>query len=454
MEGILKYELRLEMSLQPNNRFAIPETMRQVHKATFPKEDHVYMKMQDEIGVIYADEDFVDLFGARGKPAEVPGRLALVTLMQYAYGLTDQEAADAVQGRIDWKYALGLPLEDGRFHYSVLSIFRRRLLEGGAEERLFNAMLTVLKAKDLLKAERKQRRDSAHILGAIRKLNRLELVGETLRQVLNKLSVVVPVWVQVHVPANWLGRHREPINRYRIPPHQAQQEQLSLTIGQDGVHLMKMIAADPEHTWLQNMPAVITLWRVWVQQYGYDEDGEYQWRSNKETPPATRRIVSPYDVEARQGVKRETKWLGYKVRLTETYDWEAPKLTTHVETRIACQQDANATTKIHQALAEKELALAQHVVDTSYVSGPLLVASQERHQIDFLGPVPPDTSWQTQVEDTYDVTKFAIDWDQQQVTCPQGKQNIYWHNGFDRAGKPIIAVTFSRKDCESCPERS
>jgi transposase len=46
------------------------------------------------------------LFPSRGQPAEAPWRLALVTLMQYAEGLTDRQAADAVRTRIDWKYVL------------------------------------------------------------------------------------------------------------------------------------------------------------------------------------------------------------------------------------------------------------------------------------------------------------------------------------------------------------
>ncbi len=126
------------MSLKLNNAQQIPEATVRVARAAFPKGDNVYMKIRDECGVVYQDEQFADLFGVRGKPAEAPGRLALVTIMQYAEGMTDREAADAVRSRIDWKYALGLPLEDSGFHYSVLSKFRRRLLGGSAEERLLD----------------------------------------------------------------------------------------------------------------------------------------------------------------------------------------------------------------------------------------------------------------------------------------------------------------------------
>jgi transposase len=124
------------MSLNPDNEYQIPALTIKIARAAFPNGDNIFMKMRDECGVIYSDADFADLFAARGKPAEAPGRLALVTIMQYVEGMTDREAADAVRSRIDMKYALGLELEDAGFHYSVLSKFRRRLLADGAEERL------------------------------------------------------------------------------------------------------------------------------------------------------------------------------------------------------------------------------------------------------------------------------------------------------------------------------
>jgi transposase len=68
------------------------------------------------------------LFSERGRPAEAPWRLALVSVMQFAERLSDRKAANAVRGRIDWKYALGLPLDDPGFDASVLCEFRARLL--------------------------------------------------------------------------------------------------------------------------------------------------------------------------------------------------------------------------------------------------------------------------------------------------------------------------------------
>ena len=119
------------------------------------------MKLRDELGMIYADEQFSDLFPERGQPAESPARLALVTVLQFAEGLTNRQAADAVRGRIDWKSALGLELSDPGFDFSVLSEFRSRLLAGSAEERLLSIQLKLFRA-----GSGKGRRPPTHRLDA------------------------------------------------------------------------------------------------------------------------------------------------------------------------------------------------------------------------------------------------------------------------------------------------
>ncbi len=70
------------------------------------------MKMRDELGTIFEDEDFAHLFPRRGQPAMAPWRLALVAIMQFAQGLYNRRAADALRARIDWKYGLSLELDD------------------------------------------------------------------------------------------------------------------------------------------------------------------------------------------------------------------------------------------------------------------------------------------------------------------------------------------------------
>jgi transposase len=131
----------------------IPEETARVARAAFPK-GNPYMGMRDELGVFYQDEAIAALFPARGQPAESPWRVALVLVLQYAEGLSDQQAATAVRGRIDWKYALSLELTDPGFEASVLSEFRSRLVAGSAEQTLLDTIPGTLQGQGFAQSAR------------------------------------------------------------------------------------------------------------------------------------------------------------------------------------------------------------------------------------------------------------------------------------------------------------
>src|SRR5215212_1328194 len=134
-----------------------PETMR-VAQAAFPK-GHPYLRLADELGSLFTDDTFAALFPPLGQPAYSPWRLALVTILQYAEGLSDRRAADAVRSRIDWKYLLRLELTDPGFDASILSEFRARLIAGGAESLLLETLLTWCREHRLLNGRGRERTD-------------------------------------------------------------------------------------------------------------------------------------------------------------------------------------------------------------------------------------------------------------------------------------------------------
>src|SRR4051794_29193274 len=138
------------MSLRPHSAHSIPEETQRVARAAFPK-GTLCLRIADELGTLYRDDQFTDLFPTRGQPADSPARLALTSVLQYVEGLSDRQAADAVRGRIDWKYALGLELTDPGFDHTVLSEFRWRLVNGQAEERLLDTLLDQLKEHGLIR---------------------------------------------------------------------------------------------------------------------------------------------------------------------------------------------------------------------------------------------------------------------------------------------------------------
>src|SRR3990172_5194958 len=174
-----------KMSLPRRGIESVPEETAVIARAAFPK-GNPYLQMRDKWGSMYTDDMFADLYPPDGQPAVRPWRLALVTIMQFSENLTDRQAAEAVRDRIAWKYALSLPLTDAGFDYSVLCEFRQRLLDHDAAQRLLDVMLQEFAERGWLKSRGKQRTDSTHILAAVRRLNQLELVHETLRYALNE----------------------------------------------------------------------------------------------------------------------------------------------------------------------------------------------------------------------------------------------------------------------------
>jgi transposase len=118
----------------------VPEETARVAQAAFAS-GNPYLTLRDQLGTIYQDDDFTALFPACGQPGLPPWRLALVTMMQFRENLSDRQAAEAVRGRIDWKYLLGLELTDPGFNHSVLCEFRDRILAGHAEEMLLDKLL-------------------------------------------------------------------------------------------------------------------------------------------------------------------------------------------------------------------------------------------------------------------------------------------------------------------------
>jgi len=439
------------MSLRPAEIAPVPAGTAQIAAAAFPK-GCTAMRMRDELGAIYDDRMFAPLYPTPGQPAHSPWRLALVTVLQFAEGLSDRQAADAVRGRIDWKYALGLELADPGFDFSVLCEFRARLVAGGLEQTLLDAMLARFREGGLLKARGRQRTDSTHVLAAVRAVNRLESVGETLRAALNALAAAAPEWLARHADAEWADRYGRRFEEWRPPKGEGPRKTLGEAIGADGHRLLAAVYDPAAPPWLRRLPAVQTLRRAWVHQF-YVEGERVAWRDRAESPPASLRFDSPHDPDARYGNKRSTTWSGYKAHLTETCDADRPHLVVHVETTPAPVSDVAMTAPVHEALRAKDLPPGTHLVDAGHIDADLLLDAEAEHGVALVGPARPDVSWQAKAGQGYGISAFAIDWDAKTVTCPQGHKSVDWVPGHDRWGTATVHVAFAKATCRTCPSR-
>lgn len=439
------------MCLKPEALDVVPEETARIAHAAYPK-GNIYLQLRDEFGAIYRDEQFAELYPRQGQPAQAPWRLALVSVMQFREGLSDRQAADAVRGRLDWKYLLGLERGDPGFDHSVLVEFRQRLLVNKNELLVFDLFLTQLRERGYLKMRGQQRTDSTHVLANIRSLNRVEGVGETFRAALNSLAMVAPSWLKEQWQEAWIERYEHRVEDYRLPDGKQARQAYAIIIGKDGASLLDALYAEGAPVWLREIPAVQTLRCVWVQNF-YWEEGDLHWRDLSNTPAAGALINSPSDPEALFAQKRETQWVGYKVHLTETCDDDSPHLITHVETTPAPPADDEALPRIHKALATRDLLPQKHIVDTGYVDAQELVQSRQTHDVDLFGPTREDYHWQAREHSGFAASHFDIDWQQECATCPAGKISSSWTPVQDRRGNPVIKIKFAVQDCRPCSQR-
>jgi transposase len=440
------------MSLKSEPLPPIPEATAHLARTVCPK-GGLCIWIGDELSTVFQDELFASLFPRRGQPAQAPWRLALVTVLQFVEGLSDRAAAEAVRTRIDWKYALRLELEDLGFDFSVLCEFRGRLLQGGGEALLFEALLAHIKERGWLKARGRQRTDSTHVLAAIQQLSRLECVAETLRHALNVLSAAVPEWVKENIPGEWYERYATRWQDYRLPSGKEEREELAAMIGRDGRQLFALLSQTPGLDWTRKLPAIETLRRVWVQQF-YADSVSARWREAKDLPPSSLLICTPYDPDARFSKKRSTTWTGYKVHLTESCDEESPHLITDVQTTLAPLCDSDMTVPIEQHLQARRLLPKELLLDQGYVTADHLLNSQETYHVDLVGPIASNPSWQTQSGAGFGAADFEIHWSERYAICPQRCRSVQWYPGKNSHEQDTIQIRFAAGDCTPCPVRS
>jgi hypothetical protein len=351
--------------------------------------------------------------------------------------------------RLDWKYALHLPVGYPGFDFSCLSYFRRRLLAHEAGRLVFEAVLAKVQALGFLKKRGKQRTDSLGVIGAVRALSQLELVWEALRLALRALEDVAPDWVEAQVPSAFRTLYLERRSDYRVTA--AEREAALVQVGQDSTWLLDQVARTPA---LRSVAEVRTLATIWQQRYER-VDGQVRWRDT--TVDCTELIVTPHDPGVRIGQKRGHVWWGDKVHVTETIaEPQAPgradpadrvRFITDVTTSPAPSGDGQALAEIRDRLRERNLLPDEQVVDSGYVSGKHL-AESEADGVDLIGPPLMDTS-----TNGFKLADFAIDRAARRAVCPTGQVATKWAIRTERDGSRSFQIRFPDAACAACPLR-
>lgn len=402
------------MCLKVQTPWPIPTETAAVGKAIL-KEGNPYRLIGDRLFERYREQEYADLYSAEGKPGISPVILAFVTVFQFMERLPDRQAAEAMRVRMDWKYALHLPLEYEGFDYSVLSEFRDRLIAHEAEGRVFEALVEAVRGFGLIKEHGKQRSDSIAMLTKVRRLSRVELVVETLRLAVGALVRVDRKWSEAMIPPSWEERYGERFVRQRYS--EKEWKEYEEQIGDDGKWLLERLDQGGVPAEYQNLSEVQVLKTVWAQQFR-EEEGQVVYQELKKYDGHTQ-IQTPHDPEARYSRKRCFEWVGDKVQLTDTDDEGYPHLITDIVGTGSNVTDYEELPNIQERLEQRRCKPAQHYVDAGYMSGPNLLSSQNQG-IDLIGPLSPVVTPQDKIPDGITQVQFQVDLDHLLVTCPQG----------------------------------
>ena len=198
-------------------------------------------------------------------------------------------------------------------------------------------------------------------------------------------------------PLVWYNRYGRRIEESRLPKGTAEREAYAHTVGEDGFLFLDALDTADAPEGLRALPSIDALRRTWQRHYDRPGDealapGEgaqrrVRFKTNRELPPATEGIESPYDTEARYRHKRDTQWTGYMVHVSETCEPTAPHLLTHVHTTPATVHEAQCTDPIQQALVDKDMPPDEHLVDAAYIAAKLFVSeSRDAQGITLRGP--------------------------------------------------------------------
>jgi transposase len=387
-----------------------------------------------------------------GRPAIEPVVMAAVTVLQFMEKVTDRKAVEMVRLHLGWKYALDLELDYAGFHPTDLVVFRQRLLAGGQERLVFDVVLAILREAGLIRKRSKVRVDSTHVVAVVAKMNRLEVVRESLRLALGETE---RQGMQGSV-ADWdvfVERYRDSHVDWR----RQTKGQLIAKFAQAGHDALRLIVwARGQALSLGGSEKMLVLERVFLEQYELGADGP-----RPREKEGSRTIKNPHEPEAQWSTKNTTKdksWVGYKVQVEETVpeDGKAkPKgepteqFITDVVTTEAVASDIDGMHRMAEGQAARgESPARETYVDSAYVSGETLAAAQAQGR-ELVGPALPSQKHKGK----FATKDFDIAIAARKARCPAGKSSSQCSLIHDsHQGRAYYRFEWGAQ-CDACPLR-
>jgi len=260
----------------------IPEDTASAGKAHF-KKGTFYRNVGDQLGELCKDCEPESGRGPREPQVTIP-LLFLVTVFQYLESLSDMQAASAVLNRVDWKYALHLPLISLGFDPKTLDDYHRRMLADPAVLQCLDGLLERVRNLYQTPVAGSKRVDTAGMLDAVNALNRLSQVVRAMRLALDEVGIYHPEWLKKTVLPHWYQRYARGGTDGKGPESPDKRESLALAVGADGFFLLDALGRDDAPREAADLPEVEYFRQVWNRQFER-VSGQIQWRTRDDLRP-------------------------------------------------------------------------------------------------------------------------------------------------------------------------
>jgi transposase len=243
----------------------LPEYTRQAALSIFQPEN-AYLHLGDHIDQILERFDPWRFYPTGILSKDAVYRLALITIFQQMEGLSDRRAADAIFSRLDWKYALHLPLSHPGFLAGQLCDFRQELLANPERLIAFEDLRDYLAKAGFIIPARRHVVDCQDAIRGVCNLTRLDNLKDVMRAALEALSVAYPEWLMELMQPYWYDRYEGSLSNNNLPSGIEAQSALAESIGGDIFYLLQ--TAGKQHGQeMKKLPEYIHLYQVFRQQF-------------------------------------------------------------------------------------------------------------------------------------------------------------------------------------------
>jgi hypothetical protein len=199
----------------------------------------IYLRIGDQLDQVLEGIDLSLMDPTAGRSCESTFRSALITAFQYLERLPDPLAELATTSRMDWKYALRLPVQHPGISAEALCAFRRNLIAFPNSAREFSRFLAALSAYGLFSKSTSQSLSTGEVLETVCTITRIYELHQGMSNAVSELAACEPEWLGSVALPHWYEHYKNTVSGdSRFYLSQDESTRIATNLGADALQLL------------------------------------------------------------------------------------------------------------------------------------------------------------------------------------------------------------------------